>query len=466
MKQFDMRLIWLQSALLLTATLIVKSEIASAQTNNPPGSWNRVVIPPRMLPVDIGFIDSINGVGFGGSFITTMDGGKSWNIADSVPVFSNGFVEPFLHAVSCTGQSKAIVAKSNCDQLELDGDSIYQADCPEDSPDSSFQTYTPLDQKMYDTSYGFRFVQMSQRGSILDVAYISVTHDGWRTYASFGDSLIGTELSTQSGGGESEIGGATIVDSNEVWVDVHNTIYRTTNAGTTWDTILPLVGTPYSNSQANIYDFIVNRATQEVYAYVGSNPIDYLYSSDYGKTWQIDSVFKGHIASIYMVAPHVLWATIHEDGSGSTPIRWVGYSSDNGTTWLVDSTTFKSEDSIIDKMYWLDDRHAWIVANNSIPAPYTDSDNANSIWYYHADENANVQTSIVGIKYGTIQVYPDPATNVLYLNEMDDALEIYDPLGRKYSATANGNSLDISRLPSGVYFLYDGVAVRAKFVKE
>ncbi len=40
-----------------------------------------------------------------------------------------------------------------------------------------------------------------------------------------------------------------------------------------------------------------------------------------------------------------------------------------------------------------------------------------------------------------------------------------DPLGRSYEVRQTGNTLDISSLPSGVYFISDGVS-RAKFVKE
>ncbi len=108
------------------------------------------------------------------------------------------------------------------------------------------------------------------------------------------------------------------------------------------------------------------------------------------------------------------------------------------------------------EMNWLDARHGWISTLS----------NSQFIWYYDADGVASVQTSIVGIKYGTIRVYPNPATNIIYTDGTDPALQIYDPLGRQYPVTMTGDGIDISRLSSGVYFLYDGVAVRAKFLKE
>ena len=220
-----------------------------------------------------------------------------------------------------------------------------------------------------------------------------------------------------------------------------------------------------------MYDFIVNRETQEVYANVGSKPIDYLYSSDFGKTWQIDSAFKGHMARMFVVAPHVLWAAIGPSYTGNIPslvlaqqngIRSLAYSSDNGTTWSVDSTTLKVDSEIL-AMHWLDARHGWISMLN-LTNDYTHP--VAFIWYYDADANASVQTTIVGVKYGMIRVYPNPATNVLYMEDSYSDIQIYDPLGRRYPVTITGNEIDISRLSSGIYFLYDGIAARAKFVKQ
>ena len=290
---------------MLAVAIFCFAGIASAQSNGIPGTWKRVTADAFSF---MSFIDSLHGIGVNDSFIITNDGGKSWNTltTNTQPPGGGG------HILVCTGISKAVFEKPNCDQFEIDGDSVIQADCPEDSPDSFYQTYTPFDQKMYDTSYGFRFVQEVQRGSILNAAYIAVTHDCWRTYSAHGDSLIGTELSTHEGGGdETEIDGATIVDSNEVWVGINNTIYRTTNAGASWDTLHPFANTTVSPTSApNQFNIIVNKATQEVYVNLATKPVDYLYSSDYGKTWQIDSAFKGSMTSMSVVAPGVIWGEL------------------------------------------------------------------------------------------------------------------------------------------------------------
>jgi Secretion system C-terminal sorting domain len=62
-------------------------------------------------------------------------------------------------------------------------------------------------------------------------------------------------------------------------------------------------------------------------------------------------------------------------------------------------------------------------------------------------------------------IYPNPATNILNLESPSGNISILDPLGRSYTVPRNGDALDISSLPPGVYFVSDGVS-RAKFVKE
>ncbi len=461
MKLQEQRQIRLRSAIMLAVTLFCFDGIVYAQSNGIPGTWKRV---PALGFSYASFIDSLHGIAMSDSFEITSDGGKSWNTLTSTR-FAAGVGGG--HAIVCTGISKAVVEKTNCDQFEIDGDSVIQADCPQDSPDSFYQTYTSFDQKMYDTSYGFRFVQEVQRGSILDKAYIAVTHDCWRTYQAYGDSLIGEELSTNAFGGSSEINGVTIVDSNEVWVGINNTIYRTTNAGITWDTLRPFANTSISLTAApNQCNIIINKKTHEVYVNLATKPVDYLYSSDYGKTWAIDSVFKGHIVSMFVVSPGVIWAELQAPCycAYNNLTLDLAYSSNNGLTWLIDSTSFKI-DSVLGAMYWLDERHGWINADDFSP-PMDTTPPQGFIWYYDADGNADVLTSIVGIKYGAIQIYPDPATTVIYMEDLYPALQIYDPLGRKYPVNSTGNAIDISSFPPGVYFLYDGVTARAKFVKE
>ncbi len=63
-----------------------------------------------------------------------------------------------------------------------------------------------------------------------------------------------------------------------------------------------------------------------------------------------------------------------------------------------------------------------------------------------------------------LRIFPNPASNSITV-ELAGTVTIYDPLGRVYKVPIHGNTLDISSLPAGVYYLSDGSG-RAKFVKE
>jgi hypothetical protein len=62
-------------------------------------------------------------------------------------------------------------------------------------------------------------------------------------------------------------------------------------------------------------------------------------------------------------------------------------------------------------------------------------------------------------------IFPNPATDKIQITSSEGNISILDPLGRSYEVKQTGNTLDVSTLPSGVYFVSDG-HTRAKFVKE
>ncbi len=431
-----------------------------------PGVWKRINLPQFQLILDFGFADTLNGVFYSGNGAMgyTTDGGMTWSSAGATLITS----KPCIGMVSCTGPKKAIIAVTGCDQVELDGNSVFTDTCVGVGPE--FDNYTTLAQKMYDTSYGFRFVQVVDRsGTPLDTARIEVTHDGWNSYQSFGDSLAGNQLANRGLG--SEIDGATLVDSNEVWLGVNNTIYRTTNAGSTWDIIQPQAGTADSNLNPEWYNFIVNPETKEVYAKAALPPIDYAYSSDNGKTWEIDSAFKGHMSRLSVPSPHKLWAMIGRHTFANPPInlesedpfvsyftKVLAYSSDNGASWSLDSTTFASDSEMLE-MHWIDSSHGWIASFVAYSGP-------SGMWYYDANGNAGVEVSIVGFKAQQYQVYPDPASSFINTNPLSDNLTVFDPLGREYFVRSSNGSIDISGLSPGIYFIADNGIVRGRFVKE
>jgi hypothetical protein len=451
----------------LAAALCIQSLPALGQATKYPGIWSRI---SATWLQDISFIDSIHGIIYEDSVYITNNGGKSWDTIKS-PI-KIGWAKNCVHSLVCTAPSHGIIARNDCGQLELDGDSLVENYCSGTLPDMT--KWTTISMKMYDTNYGFRFVQFENKsGNPYNMAGIVVTYDAWNSYEVHGDTLYGNL--TQNGGHAvgSTISGATLVDSDEVWMGTGNTIYHTLDAGAHWDTIYPLRGTIDSTAQGGFYDFTVFPQSKEIYADYSHTPLDYAYSSDYGKTWELDSIFNGKLTRLYAFPSHTIWGLLRQKGEGDNvnldfdfPPRDLAYTSDNGKTWYVDSVTFRV-DSSIREMFWLDDHHGWIGSGGAFydttgfgQHPF------NHIWYY--EEPANGVEKIVHVAtFAQIPVYPDPAVDVINMGiDLDESLQLYDPLGRKCAVRLNGSSIDISQLTPGIYFIYDGTAVRAKFIKE
>ncbi len=74
-------------------------------------------------------------------------------------------------------------------------------------------------------------------------------------------------------------------------------------------------------------------------------------------------------------------------------------------------------------------------------------------------------------KIRDFKIYPNPVSNILNVQSKDDIfkIEIYNPLGKLVKANLNSNSLNISNLPSGIYFVkvysHKAVMVR-KIIKQ
>lgn len=68
-------------------------------------------------------------------------------------------------------------------------------------------------------------------------------------------------------------------------------------------------------------------------------------------------------------------------------------------------------------------------------------------------------------------VVPNPAQSTISMNGLNRIVTVIDALGRAYICPRTGSTLDISRLPVGVYYVSDGGSTngaprRARFVKE
>ncbi len=419
---------------------------------------------------DFDFIDSSHGICMdqNSRFLYTSDGGRSWNTA--AHGFSGNLIKNYLGMVTCSGPQNGNAMSELGNVLLSQDTSMLISTLPLYHEYDDYFPYVAtaltITQKMYDTSYGFRLAQDEnpRSGALMDSARILVTHDGWKSDTEYGMHISGGLVAGSPDNSYSLILGGKIIDSNDVWVGLGSTILHTTNAGGTWDTMQPT----NSSYVPDWFNIVANPKTREVYAEAVFGPIDFAYSSDYGKTWRLDSTFRGLMVRLSVQSTGKLWGILCHHPvynppyelyeTGQSPKFYqntIVYSSDTGKSWYVDSATF-ANDTLVE-MHWFDEYHGWI-------AGYGLDSMTNFIAYYDSNENASV--SIVGYKAAQYQVYPNPANVLINTNPPSDNLTVFDPLGRQYFVRSISGSIDVSALAPGIYFIADGGIIRGKFVKE
>jgi photosystem II stability/assembly factor-like uncharacterized protein len=193
----------------------------------------------------------------------------------------------------------------------------------------------------------------------------------------------------------------------------------------------------------------------------GSTPFLYLIrSTDGGANWtQID------VPDSIVYPPCSM--TSLDSGivflGGTSDHQQIVVSMDHGHSWNIESYAFDADTvphTIISIAVMAGDRAVGVFG--TLPS-------FSSVLAYGEPMNLGVETSQK--IDSNIQVYPNPAAESVVVTSANRQLSIVDPLGRNYETRVlTGEEgqltrLDISSLPSGIYFVSDGRS-RAKFVKE
>ena len=169
------------------------------------------------------------------------------------------------------------------------------------------------------------------------------THDGWQSASIYGSAYIVSPDSALNQVTAQPMYIGYIVDSNDVWAEEGRNyvwtggttyynepkiILHTTNGGVIWQSFDAFDSARY---RPTVLNFLVNAATHEVYCVLDYSTIDYAYSSDNGTTWRLDSTFSGFdiggtwrdapiggvLWRLVNPAPGILWAMISDTGVGA-----------------------------------------------------------------------------------------------------------------------------------------------------
>ena len=201
--------------------------------------------------------------------------------------------------------------------------------------------------------------------------------------------------------------------------------------------------------------FTIDLTPNQVAAYDYTVQVDMQQSSDY---------YPG-AKKLYTV---ITESNIAEAWQGQTELDFVArlvLPDENGTSFDFSSQT--SQSTTVN--FSLDP--SWVKNNCKLVVFLQDSITDEIVQANMIDLSTVV--SVNNTKQLNVSVYPNPAQNTLYVNaDNASSFKIYNILGAEQKSgllNKNFNSIDISNLKSGVYFInvYNGQAVtKVKFVKE
>jgi hypothetical protein len=417
--------------------LIFSHQPAVSQTL--PGHWvsSLSISHPNALANSMNFIDSSYGFVFidSGTLLThfyrTIDGGKNWSLFGSTDSGYHMF-SGVTHSLQLLTKRDIYYAGASADfWSSSDSGRTFQLDLCPWSP-TNFIAGT-----MFTPGFGKVIVGNPQ--------------PSFQVYETYDSGLSFTTLS-----GTSSITGqcndALFLDSSNWLVALnYKNILRTRDGGLTWDTVL-------NPNQVSFYkEALTSTNRSRVYVTGGlfngkGYSASYFESTDTGNTWRADSTIYGNrIARMASPSPGKLWALVRT--SLQSPADSLFYSSDDGLNWAKDSVTFIGK-SLLD-IVWPDSNHGYIFAQNGDTV----------LVYRYVTDQSGVSETTFKMDQLSIFCYPNPTSSILNIVSSTGLLSIFDPLGRSYEVKQTGNTLDVSSLPSGVYFVSDGHS-RAKFVKE
>jgi hypothetical protein len=333
----------------------------------------------------------------------------------------------------------------------------------------------------------------------MNAGVIVRTHDGWETWSADSSliddyfdglsvnppNIFGLDCGNAAEGILNEGFGFYLftVDSGKHWKEIHfgassyhsygngmfrvfkapGTIFTTHDGWSTIDTTLIAMNGPLQDTGFHPGELVFGNG--DTLGIVGSpwDSTDFhastamAISTDLGLHWtelplpRNNGIFLGN-----GLLPRLNWD--HMALAGEDSVGRILLGSNHGTTWELDTVPLSNGFPYYNILT--------VAATGSgrvIAGIITDSNISNALVYLEPKPPADVQTW-ERVVYGT-SLYPNPASNELNVGSTNWPFTILDPLGRTYEVHQTGNTLDVSTLPSGVYFISDGHS-RAKFVKE
>ncbi|GEM_PF-5670865 len=244
-----------------------------------------------------------------------------------------------------------------------------------------------------------------------------------------------------------------------------NEIFTTHNNWSTWDTTRISVGSLLTDTSFHPYDlFLGSGDTLAIEGWRWKDLSDYqasvamALSTDFGEHWAELSI--PHDNGIYF-AVTALQAPLdwnHMVIAGNDSVGRIVQSFDGGMHWECDTVSLSTGISYHSIMPFTVTGSGRVLAGVAGNGDFIGS---SSLAYLERVPAAVTSTP----QNITTILFPNPTTSVLDISSIKGNISILDLLSRSYGVQRSGNTLDVSGLPPGTYFVSDGNS-RLKFVKE
>lgn len=191
------------------------------------------------------------------------------------------------------------------------------------------------------------------------------------------------------------------------------------------------------------------RGTSNIYAFTGATDggmvynqdshnfgfpdfgVNYIFSSDYGKSWSTDTSWGKNRRGRYAVAPGEVWCTAvaHDSVTEDAPAKWIVHTTDFGKTWDIDSTSLFN-DGFYDArvITFTDKNHGWIYAQPLDRSKIL-------IFKYFPRNKEGTAFGVIPLDY-FYKVYPNPANDITTIELTNRVrisdIEFFDIFGRKH----------------------------------
>ena len=352
-------------------------------------------------------------VGLGGLILATYDGGNTW-VKQACPVTSD------LIDIDCFSSNEGIIIGGSPNTILIRSEAGWRV-----------APFVPSDSEGFDAPYYCHLYGNGTFRILSAYSFLYTTLDDWNTVDSISfphwvsDSLVDLNIeSCRFGEGDTIIVGCgsyagTASNGSRAKSDWPSLV-RTFDGGYNWEILIDSASRPggFSNLSPIFEDTIISLVIIDSATGTAHSGL-VLLSADLGATWQRDTLqFNKNFAS---------------------PI-------------VADAIGFSSNGSMVGSFSFID----------TLSGGFLETDTE---FFARLSSSSNSGVQILDFPYRDYSVYPNPAENVLNVESFCEPISILDPLGRSYDVKQTGNTLDISALPSGVYFIGDG-HTRAKFVKE